>query len=175
MRFRVCILPFRPIYFSIWISPYNFRPNSSFFDENCHQATQLKNMNKITRFLWFCSVPMLPYWTRHLLKPINIRYWRYCVFTGLLAAVSAFMHFIPFSNLYGMHWFWIGLGLMIFNLTGSLFPVCAKGTMPGQSGNGHTKACFAVLLAVVISRPLELKILKEINRKLDQKTDDRTK
>jgi hypothetical protein len=93
-------------------------------------------------------------------------------FTGLLAAISAgYALYTVFES----PWYAIGFGLvwglMIFNLDRFIVASMRKRNNAWAEWKmAIPRLVFAVLLAIVISRPLELKIFeREINRKLDEK------
>lgn len=93
-------------------------------------------------------------------------------FTGLLASLSSgYALFTVFQSIgtaviFGLIW-----GLMIFNLDRFIVSSMRKRKHTWSEWKmAIPRLIFAVLLAVVISRPLELKIFeREINRKLDEK------
>ena len=97
---------------------------------------------------------------------------RLCFFTGVLAALAAgyalhtvFQSLWP-AILFGMLW-----GLMIFNLDRFIVSSMRKnGNAWAEWKLAIPRLVLAVLLALVISKPLELKMFeREINRKLDEK------
>ena len=130
-------------------------------------------MNKITKFFWFCSgayAPLLSKSPTETHKYVGIG--GTVFFTGLLAAISAgYALFTVFES----PWYAIGFGLvwglMIFNLDRFIVSSMRKRNNAWAEWKmAIPRLVFAVLLAIVISRPLELKIFeREINRKLDEK------
>ena len=130
-------------------------------------------MNKITKFFWFCSGAYAPLLTKaptETHKYVGIG--GTVFFTGLLAAISAgYALFTVFES----PWYAIGFGLvwglMIFNLDRFIVSSMRKRNNAWAEWKmAIPRLVFAVLLAIVISRPLELKIFeREINRKLDEK------
>ncbi|MDO9553426.1 DUF4407 domain-containing protein [Rhodonellum sp.] len=130
-------------------------------------------MQVISRFLVFCSGVHAS-----LLKKAPTETQKYMgiggtvLFTGILAALSAgYALYTIFQSLapaisFGLLW-----GLMIFNLDRFIVSSMRKrGKAWAEWKMAIPRLVFAVLLAVVISKPLELKIFeREINRKLDEK------
>lgn len=130
-------------------------------------------MKYITRFFWFCSGANFP-----LLKRAPTESNKYLgigatvFFTGVLASLAAgYALFTVFLSswpaiLFGALW-----GLMIFNLDRFIVSTMRK----KEKGWGEWKMAIprlvlAVLLALVIAKPLELKMFeREINRKIDEK------
>lgn len=128
---------------------------------------------KITRFFWFCSGAHEP-----LLKRLPTETNKYVgiggtvFFTGLFAALAAgYALYTVFDSLVLAMFFGFLWGLMIFNLDRFIVSSMKKRNNAWSEWKmALPRLVFAVLLAIVISRPLELKIFeKEINRKLDEK------
>ncbi|MBD8487649.1 DUF4407 domain-containing protein [Echinicola sp. CAU 1574] len=129
-------------------------------------------MNKMKQFLWFCSGANMA-----LLKKCPTESNKYMgiggtvFFTGILAALSAGY---ALYTVFGL-WYWgvvFGLvwGVMIFNLDRFIVSSMRK----KESAWSEWKLAFprlvlAVFLALVISKPLELKVFeREINRVVDE-------
>jgi hypothetical protein len=129
-------------------------------------------MSNLRTFFWFCSGA-----NQNLLKRCPTESSKYVgigatvFFTGMLASISAgyalytvFEHFWV-SFIFGLVW-----GGMIFNL--DRFIVCSmkkRGDFWQELKVAIPRLLLAFLLALVISKPLELKIFeKEINNKIDQ-------
>ena len=130
-------------------------------------------MQVISRFLVFCSGVHAS-----LLKKAPTETQKYMgiggtvLFTGILAALSAgYALFTIFQSLVPAVFFGLLWGLMIFNLDRFIVSSMRKrGKAWAEWKMAIPRLVFAVLLAVVISKPLELKIFeREINRKLDEK------
>lgn len=129
-------------------------------------------MNKIKEFLWFCSGVFFP-----LIKRSPSESNKYIgiggavLFTGIFAALSAgyALHTI-FDSSYLVLLFALLWGLLIFNLDRFIVSSMRKRNKVWSEWRlALPRLILAVLLAVVISKPLELKIFeKEINRKLDE-------
>lgn len=129
-------------------------------------------MRSITRFFWFCSGAYTP-----LLNRVPSETHKYIgiggtvFFTGLLASISAgYALYTVFNSwLYAVS-FGLVWGVMIFNLDRFIVSSMKKRNNSWQEWKmAVPRLLFAVLLAIVISKPLELKIFeKEINRKLDE-------
>lgn len=129
-------------------------------------------MSKIKVFLWLCSGAFLP-----LLRRSPSESNKYLgigaavLFTGILAALSAgyalytIFETVWISALFALLW-----GLVIFNL--DRFIVSSMRKRDGiwtEWKLAVPRLVLGVLLALVISKPLELKIFeREINRKLDE-------
>jgi hypothetical protein len=125
----------------------------------------------LRKIFWFCSGIYLP-----LLKKAPTEAEKYfgiggtVFFTGLFASLSAgYALFTVFQELFWAVLFGVFWGLMILNLDRFIVSSMRK-----QKDNwkevqmAAPRIVLAVLLAIVISKPLELKIFeKEINRKLD--------
>ena len=130
-------------------------------------------MQTITRFFWFCSGSSLS-----LLRQSPTESSKYVgigatvFFTGLLAALSGgYALFTVFQSFWVAAFFGLLWGSMIFNLDRFIVSSMRKN---GQSAwewkIALPRLALALLLAVVISKPLELKLFeREINRKLDEK------
>jgi hypothetical protein len=130
-------------------------------------------MNKVTRFFWFCSgahFPLLERSPTDTNKYIGIG--GTVFFTGVLAALSAgYALYTVFQSLLPAIFFGLLWGLMIFNLDRFIVSsMRKKGSAWNDWKLAMPRLVFAVLLALVISKPLELKMFeREINRKLDEK------
>src|SRR5690554_4182407 len=129
-------------------------------------------MKKIREFLWFCSGVYFP-----LIKKSPSESNKYAgigatvLFTGILAALSAgYALFTVFGSLIPAVTFAFLWGLVIFNLDRFIVSSMKKrGKAWKEWKLAFPRLVLAVLLAFVISKPLELKIFeKEINRKLDE-------
>lgn len=130
-------------------------------------------MNSITRFFWFCSGANFA-----ILKRTPTESAKYMgigatvFFTGILAAVAAgYALFTVFQNLMPAIFFGLIWGLMIFNLDRFIVSSMRKKEKAWAEWKlAIPRLILAVLLALVISKPLELKMFeREINRKLDEK------
>ncbi|MFD2201769.1 DUF4407 domain-containing protein [Shivajiella indica] len=130
-------------------------------------------MKKITQFFWFCSgayAPLLNRTPTETHKYVGIG--GTIFFTGLLASLSAgYALFTVFQSVWIAIAFGLLWGLMIFNLDRFIVSSMRKRDHAWSEWKmAIPRLIFAVLLAVVISKPLELKIFeREINRKLDEK------
>src|SRR6201996_7757253 len=131
-------------------------------------------MKKVTRFFWFCSGAHVG-----TLKKYPIEHNKYVgigatiFFTALFASLSGgyAMYFVfngdnfavVFAILFGMIW-----GLAIFNMDRYIVSSINKeGTTNQQILQASPRILLAIMIGVVISRPLELKIFdKEIRQKL---------
>jgi hypothetical protein len=131
-------------------------------------------MKKITRFFWFCSGAHID-----TLKKYPIEHNKYVgigatiFFTALFAALSGgyAMYFVfsgsafavGFAILFGLLW-----GTAIFNMDRYIVSSINKeGTTGQQILQASPRILLAIMIGVVISRPLELKIFdKEIRDKL---------
>src|SRR5690606_22700365 len=127
-------------------------------------------MNKIKAFLWFCSGAFIP-----LVKRSPSESNKYVgiggavLFTGVLAALSAgYALYTIFESIGTAILFAILWGLLIFNLDRFIVSSMRKrNSVWSEWKLAIPRLVLAVLLALVISKPLELKIFeKEINRKL---------
>lgn len=130
-------------------------------------------MKKLTRFFWFCSgayAPLLEKSPTETHKYVGIG--GTVFFTGLLAAISAgYALFTVFQSVWYAIGFGLVWGLMIFNLDRFIVSSMRKRENAWSEWKmAIPRLVFAVLLAIVISKPLEIKIFeREINRKLDEK------
>lgn len=130
-------------------------------------------MNSITRFFWFCSganFAILMRTPTESNKYVGIG--ATVFFTGVLAALAAgyalltvFQALLP-AIFFGLLW-----GMMIFNLDRFIVSSMRKKENAWAEWKlAIPRLVLAVLLALVISKPLELKMFeREINRKLDEK------
>src|SRR5690606_14518204 len=130
-------------------------------------------MKSIRDFFWFCSGA-----NRSLLMRCPSESEKYAgigatvFFTGLFASLSAnYALFTVFDNPWSAALFWLIWGAMIVNLDRYIVSsVAKKDKFWPEFKLLLPRLGLAVLLALVISKPLELKIFeKEINRKLDVK------
>ena len=129
-------------------------------------------MDKVKTFFWFCSGANIS-----ILKRCPTESSKYTgigatvFFTGLLAAISSgyalftVFNSIAIASLFGVVW-----GLMIFNLDRFIVSSMKKrNNFWNEFRIATPRLILAILLAIVISKPLELKIFdKEINNKIDQ-------
>ena len=131
-------------------------------------------MKKITRFFWFCSGAHIG-----TLKKYPLEHNKYVgigatiFFTALFASLSAgyAMYFVfagnaaavVFAVLFGLLW-----GTAIFNMDRYIVSSIDKqGTTNQQILQALPRILLAIMIGIVISRPLELKIFdKEIRQKL---------
>src|ERR1700753_207096 len=131
-------------------------------------------MEKVTRFFWFCSGAHIG-----TLKKYPIEHNKYiCIgatifFTALFASLSGgyAMYFVfsgsafavGFAILFGLIW-----GLAIFNMDRYIVSSINKeGTTNQQILQASPRILLAIMIGIVISRPLELKIFdKEIRQRL---------
>lgn len=131
-------------------------------------------MNKVTRFFWFCSGAHID-----TLKKYPLEHNKYVgigatiFFTALFASLSGgyAMYFvfngtpfaIGFAILFGLIW-----GTAIFNMDRYIVSSINKeGTTNQQILQASPRILLAIMIGIVISRPLELKIFdKEIRNKL---------
>lgn len=131
-------------------------------------------MKKVTRFFWFCSGAHID-----TLKKYPIEHNKYVgigatiFFTALFAALSGgyAMYFVfngdafavGFAILFGLLW-----GTAIFNMDRYIVSSINKeGTTNQQILQASPRILLAIMIGIVISRPLELKIFdKEIRQKL---------
>ncbi|NVJ84740.1 MAG: DUF4407 domain-containing protein [Algoriphagus sp.] len=130
-------------------------------------------MNSLTRFFWFCSGANFS-----ILKRTPTESNKYVgigatvFFTGVLAALAAgYALFTIFQSIWPAIGFGLLWGLMIFNLDRFIVSsMRKKGRAWAEWKLAIPRLVLAVLLALVISKPLELKMFeREINRKLDEK------
>src|ERR1700744_3238123 len=131
-------------------------------------------MNKVTRFFWFCSGAHVD-----TLKKYPIEHNKYVgigatiFFTALFACLAGgyAMYFVfngspfavGFAILFGLIW-----GTAIFNIDRYIVSSIDKnGTTNQQIIQASPRILLAIMIGIVISRPLELKIFdKEIRQKL---------
>ncbi|OCX52228.1 hypothetical protein BEL04_12145 [Mucilaginibacter sp. PPCGB 2223] len=131
-------------------------------------------MRKVTRFFWFCSGAHVD-----TLKKYPVEHNKYVgigatiFFTALFASLSGgyAMYFVfsgsafavGFAILFGLLW-----GTAIFNMDRYIVSSINKqGTVNQQILQASPRILLAIMIGVVISRPLELKIFdKEIRQKL---------
>ncbi|MFD0750959.1 DUF4407 domain-containing protein [Mucilaginibacter calamicampi] len=131
-------------------------------------------MDKITRFFWFCSGAQVD-----ILKKYPVEHNKYVgigatiFFTALFASLSGgyAMYFVfngdafavGFAILFGLLW-----GTAIFNMDRYIVSSINKeGSTNQQILQASPRILLAIMIGIVISRPLELKIFdKEIRQKL---------
>ncbi len=130
-------------------------------------------MQQLTLFFWFCSGANLS-----LLKRSPTESNKYVgigatvFFTGVLAALAAgYALYTVFLSVWPALFFGLLWGLMIFNLDRFIVSSMRKKESSwGEWKLAVPRLLLAVLLALVISKPLELRMFeREINRKLDEK------
>ncbi|PZX55967.1 uncharacterized protein DUF4407 [Algoriphagus ratkowskyi] len=130
-------------------------------------------MEFITRFFWFCSGANIS-----LLKRAPTESNKYVgigatvFFTGVLAALAAgYALFTVFQSIWPAIFFGLLWGLMIFNLDRFIVSSMRKSERAWTEWKlAIPRLVLAVLLALVISKPLELKMFeREIDRKIDEK------
>ena len=130
-------------------------------------------MQTLTRFFWFCSGS-----TPSLLRQSPTESSKYVgigatvFFTGLLAALAGgYALFTVFQSIWIATFFGLLWGALIFNLDRFIVSSMRKnGNLAGEWKIAAPRLVLALLLALVISKPLELKLFeREINRKLDEK------
>ncbi|GAB2484448.1 DUF4407 domain-containing protein [Algoriphagus taiwanensis] len=130
-------------------------------------------MSRITQFFWFCSGANFA-----ILKRTPTESNKYVgigatvFFTGVLAALAAgYALFTVFQSLLPAIFFGLLWGMMIFNLDRFIVSSMRKKENAWVEWKlAIPRLVLAVLLALVISKPLELKMFeREINRKLDEK------
>ncbi|MDP2384955.1 MAG: DUF4407 domain-containing protein [Bacteroidota bacterium] len=133
-------------------------------------------MTAVRNFFWLCAGA-----NRGLLKRCPTESSKYTgigatvLFTGLLAAISAgyalytIFDSVAYATGFGFIW-----GAMIFNLDRFIVSSIKKRNNLWQEFKiAIPRIILATLLAIVISKPLELKMFeKEINRKLDEKKSE---
>lgn len=98
-------------------------------------------------------------------------------FTAIMAFIAAsYALFIIFENLYSALFFGLIWGLLIFNLDRYIVSTIKKTGNPlGEFTQAAPRIILAVIIAVVISKPLELKIFeKEINQVLLEQKNELT-
>jgi hypothetical protein len=132
------------------------------------------NMDSLTRFFWFCSGVHQPTLEKHPTehnKYVGIG--ATIFFTGLFAALSGgyAMYFVFkgdtaavfFSVFFGLLW-----GLAIFNMDRYIVSSINKNSSSAkQIAQATPRILLAIMIGMVISRPLELKIFdKEIRERL---------
>ena len=131
----------------------------------------LYNMNIIQKFLVICSgssTEILKKTPTDVNKHVGIG--GVILFTGILAALSSgYALYTIFDNYYAAIGFGLLWGLMIFNLDRYIVTSMKKqGNWFRQLFIALPRIAVAVLLGIVISKPLELKIFeKEINKQLN--------
>ena len=121
-------------------------------------------MNNLRNFFWFCSGA-----NQNLLKRCPTESSKYVgigatvFFTGVLAAISAgYALYTVFESFWGSFFFGLVWGGMIFNL--DRFIVCSmkkRGNFWQEFKVAVPRLFLAILLALVISKPLELKIFEK--------------
>lgn len=130
-------------------------------------------MKQLSRFFWFCSGANFS-----LLKRSPTESNKYIgigatiFFTGVLAALAAgYALFTIFQSIWPAIFFGLLWGLMIFNLDRFIVSsMRKKANAWGEWKLAIPRLVLAVLLALVISKPLELKMFeREIDRKIDEK------
>ena len=129
-------------------------------------------MQVLTRFFWFCSGANFP-----ILQKVPTESTKYVgigatvFFTGVFAALAGFYALYTVFQTWGIALFF-GLlwGAMIFNLDRFIVSSMRKKAQGWSEWKlALPRLVLALLLAVVISKPLELKLFeREINRKLDE-------
>ncbi len=130
-------------------------------------------MNHLSRFFWFCSganFSILKRTPTESNKYIGIG--ATVFFTGVLAAIAAgYALFTVFESIWPALFFGILWGMMISNLDRFIVSSMRKKENAWTEWKlAIPRLVLAVLLALVISKPLELKMFeREINRKLDEK------
>jgi len=133
-------------------------------------------MNHLSRFFWFCSganFSILRRTPTESNKYIGIG--ATVFFTGVLAAIAAgYALFTVFENIWPAIFFGLLWGMMIFNLDRFIVSSMRKKENAWAEWKlAIPRLVLAVLLALVISKPLELKMFeREINRKLDEKKNE---
>jgi hypothetical protein len=127
-------------------------------------------MDRIKHFFWLCSGAHIP-----LLKKAEVESSKYVgigatiFFTGIFAALAgSFALYTVFDNPWiagalGLVW-----GLMIFNLDRYIVSSMRKeGNMRGEWTTALPRIILAVLISIIIAKPLEMKIFeKEIRSEL---------
>lgn len=129
-------------------------------------------MQLLTRFFWFCSGANFS-----ILQKVPTESTKYVgigatiFFTGVFAALAGFYALYTVFQTWGIALFF-GLlwGMMIFNLDRFIVSSMRKKAQGWSEWKlALPRLVLALLLAVVISKPLELKLFeREINRKLDE-------
>jgi len=129
-------------------------------------------MQVLTRFFWFCSGANFP-----ILQKVPTESNKYLgigatvFFTGVFAALAGFYALYTVFQSWAIALFFALLwGAMIFNLDRFIVSSMRKKEQGWSEWKlAIPRLAFALLLAVVISKPLELKLFeREINRKLDE-------
>lgn len=134
----------------------------------------LNSMHTLNRFFWFCSGAHISTLEKHSTEQNKyVGIGATIFFTGLFAALSGgyAMYFVFAGNpiapllaiLFGIIW-----GLAIFNMDRYIVSSINKsGTMGRQLLQATPRILLAIMIGIVISRPLELKIFnKEIKERL---------
>jgi MFS superfamily sulfate permease-like transporter len=130
-------------------------------------------MESLTQFFWFCSGANFS-----LLKRVPTESSKYfgigatVFFTGLLAFFSSgYALYTVFQSIWPAIVFGVIWGIMIFNLDRFIVSSMRKKQNSWAEWKlAIPRLALAVLLAIVISKPLELKMFeREINRKIDEK------
>jgi len=129
-------------------------------------------MQVLTRFFWFCSGANFP-----ILQKVPTESNKYLgigatvFFTGVFAALAGFYALYTVFQSWAIALFFALLwGAMIFNLDRFIVSSMRKKEQGWSEWKlAIPRLALALLLAVVISKPLELKLFeREINRKLDE-------
>ncbi len=129
-------------------------------------------MQVLTRFFWFCSGANFP-----ILQKVPTESNKYLgigatvFFTGVFAALAGFYALYTVFQSWAIALFFALLwGAMIFNLDRFIVSSMRKKEQGWSEWKlALPRLALALLLAVVISKPLELKLFeREINRKLDE-------
>lgn len=128
-------------------------------------------MKSLKEFFWFCSGANISLLNRCPTDASKYTGMGAAVFfTGLLAALSGgYAFFTVFENPFWALAFGLVWGIIIFNLDRFIVSTMRKkkGGWAKELFIASPRIVLAVMLAIVISKPLELKIFsKEINRKL---------
>jgi hypothetical protein len=128
-------------------------------------------MNKLTRFFWICAGV-----DESLMKECPTESSKYTgigatvFFTGLFAAIAAAyaLHSV-FDNIWMASFFGLIWGLMIFNLDRYIVSGMRKeGKMIKQWLIATPRIILALIISIVIAKPLELKIFeKEVSEELE--------
>lgn len=121
-------------------------------------------MQKVISFFWFCSgadTEMLKKCPSEKAKYTGIG--ATVFFTGVFASLSAsYALFTVFDNFFSAVAFGIVWGLMIFNLDRFIVSSMRKDRVKGREfAMAIPRLLLAVLISVVIARPLELKIFEK--------------
>ncbi len=128
-------------------------------------------MDKITRFFWMCAGV-----DESLMEECPTESSKYTgigatvFFTGLFAAIAAgYALYTVFDSIWPAMLFGIIWGLMIFNLDRYIVSGMRKeGKMIKQWGIALPRIILALLISIVIAKPLELKIFeKEVSEELE--------